>query len=342
MTWPKNINRDHVTHEYEQLLGSATALPLEDKLAIDLLSLSSLLNERPTELQRRANLLGDLERRRNENETLKEYQTFWKLATHLAMHHYDSGNASDYGLDLVYLNWDQNHPLGDMFVVKHHWAHEEKLAYRKTRLLPSALDLATLAENKTKGILIRYYCRGYRRHRLNSLHLPLLQCPAELSITSQKFMVLGAPDKDMQDDFPISLILLPSGFIDFPVAAQEESERSAAKIGSLPEYTLCLLVGHTQPSEGFTNINMVKDGVKLSNFWLPTDQVFLDLSRVLDGLGTFVHPEVPQSSLNVFEAEDYLVEASLVVGATLDYGCTRDGDQLDCRATGFYNKLSKE
>jgi hypothetical protein len=41
MTWPKNINRDHVTHEYEQLLGSATALPLEDKLAMDLLSLAT-------------------------------------------------------------------------------------------------------------------------------------------------------------------------------------------------------------------------------------------------------------------------------------------------------------
>jgi hypothetical protein len=39
-------------------------------------TLSSLLNERPTKVQRRANRPEDLERCRNKNKTLREYQPF--------------------------------------------------------------------------------------------------------------------------------------------------------------------------------------------------------------------------------------------------------------------------
>ncbi|KAF2444524.1 hypothetical protein P171DRAFT_485969 [Karstenula rhodostoma CBS 690.94] len=284
----------------------------------------------------------ELEDLRNARSELKEYQTFWKLANHLAMHHYDVANtASKFDLVFVYLNWDQNHPDGDMFVVLHDWTAEERLVFERSGRLP--VDLVRLARERRRGIILRHYCRGYRQHASHECHLPMEQREAELPVTAQRFMLVGAPDKNVRARLPPNLLLLPSQFINFPELAKKEWARSAVRVNAetLPTHTLCLLVGHTQPTESFKTDQMLEQGLRLANFWLPPEHVLSNLSRILKGAGQVVHPEVPESSLDTFDAAEYLVGADAVLRASLDHGTMRDGDDTEHRTTGFYNKIRK-
>ncbi|KAL1599744.1 hypothetical protein SLS60_007548 [Paraconiothyrium brasiliense] len=309
-------------------------------------ALGNLLNEEEPSVNGRGNDPEDLERLRQDRTTLQEYHTFWKNANHLAMHFYEYANAGVGEVACIYLRWDHNHPLGDMFVVRHRWTSEERLAFKATGRLPASLDLVRLARERRRGVILRFGCRNYRYHDARSQHIPLQQVPAELPLTSHKFFLLGASNKNVEFHLPGNLLLLPSEFIKFPEMAHDEWEKSAGNREAAvnPLYTQCLLVGHTQPTDKFVKDQMLKNA-NMANLWFSPAEVLSNILRALTqetGEAVFTHPEVrDQSSLDPFELDEYIIDAHTLVRAALDYGIARDGDHIDCRNTGYYGSISK-
>ncbi|KAF2444544.1 hypothetical protein P171DRAFT_444695 [Karstenula rhodostoma CBS 690.94] len=266
-----------------------------------------------------------------------EHQTFRRMAHRLAISFYDfvNGHESNFSVACIYLNFDQTHISGDVLVVRHAWTEVEKAVFRVHRRAP-----VEISRVQGPGLLLRFACREFRNRRLHMSHIPLASRGAEMPLTRQAFILVGAPDCAMSTSASMTsnLMFLPSECIDFPDAVHKEWDETDSR-DEPTLFSLSMKLSNTQKSERWPKLT--KDGVHLFDFWFTPERTMQHLMDMLrsdrpDARVHLIHPEAaPNSTSPSFDLDDYLVEVRSVLRAPLDHGMVRQSDGIIKRTTGL-------